>query len=67
MPILITASAASDRRPESRFRPTLTDTRRAIDAPVFECLGLTPGKRDEVYNAACAAIVKRQTATTNTS
>lgn len=56
------ALATRDRRTESGFRPTLAATRRAIDASVFECLVLTPGAHDAVYNAACAAIVKHQTA-----
>lgn len=53
---------ARDRRTESGFRLTLTDTRRAIDAAVFEYLGLTAGERDGVYNAAYGAIVGRQLA-----
>ena len=56
MPILITALEASGHRPESGFRPTLAATRRAIDAPALECLGLTPDEQDEAYNAARAAI-----------
>lgn len=41
---------------------TLTDTRRAIDEPVFEYVGLTQGERDAVYGATYRAIVDRQTA-----
>lgn len=41
------------------------DTRRAINAPVFEWLGLTQAERDAVYNAVYDAIVKRQTAEGN--
>ena len=60
-----TALLARDRRTESGFRLTLTDTRRAIDAPVFDWLGLTQSERDAVYNAVYDAIVKRQTAAGN--
>ena len=56
---------ACDRRAETGFRLTLTDTRRAIDAPVFDWLGLTQAERDSVYNAVYDAIVKRQTAEGN--
>ena len=56
MPILVTALAAKDHRTESGFRLSLADTRRAIDAPAFECRGQTPGEQDEVYNADCATI-----------
>ena len=59
------ALVARDRRTESGFRMTLTDTRRAIDEPVFDYLGLTRTERDEVYNATYDAIVKRQTAESN--
>ena len=41
---------------------TLTDTRRAIDEPVFEYVGLTQGEREAVYEATYRAIVDRQTA-----
>ena len=67
-PALATFQAADhslvtrDRRTESGFRLTLTDTRRAIDAAVFEYLGLTVGERDGVYNAAYGAVVGRQLA-----
>ena len=56
------ALVAKDRRTESGFHMTLTDTRRAIDEPVFEYVGLTQGERDAVYEAAYRAIVDRQTA-----
>lgn len=59
------ALVARDRRAESGFRLTLTDTRRAIDAPVFEWLSLTQAERKAVYNAVYDAIVKRQTAEGN--
>ena len=59
------ALVARDRRTESGFRLTLTDTRRAIDAPVFEWLGLTQAEQYAVYNAVYDAIVKRQTAEGN--
>ena len=49
-----------DRRTESGFRLTLTETRRALDAGVFEYLGLTAGERDGVYNAVYAAVVGRR-------
>lgn len=62
MPILVTALTAKDYRTESGFRLSLAATRRAIDAPAFAYPGLTPGEHDAVYNAACVAIVKRQTA-----
>ena len=61
------ALVTRDRRTESGFRLTLTDTRRAIDAPVFEYLGLTQSERDDVYNATYDAIVRRQTAEANVS
>ncbi len=67
MPILATALVTRDHRSESGFRLTLTDTRRAIDAPVFEYLGLTPGEQDGLYNATYDAIVKRQIAEANVS
>ena len=51
-----------DRRTESGFRLTLTDTRRAIDGAVFDWLGLTVGERDGVYNAAYGGVVGRQLA-----
>lgn len=54
-----------DKRTESGFRLTLTDTRRKIDEPVFEYLGLTRGERDAVYNETYDAIVKRQIAEVN--
>lgn len=41
---------------------TLTDTRRAIDDPVFEYVGLTPTEQAELYEAAYDAVVNRQTA-----
>ena len=53
---------ARDRRTETGFRMTLSDARRALDAPVFASLGLPPAERDAVYNAAYDAIVKRQLA-----
>lgn len=53
---------ARDRRAETGFRMTLTDTRRALDAPVFASLGLPPAERDAVYNAAYDAIVARHRA-----
>ena len=69
--IILTASdhalVTRDRRTESGFRLTLTDTRRAIDAPVFEYLGLTSGEQDDLYNATYDAIVKRQIAEANVS
>ena len=46
---------------------TLTDTRRAIDEPVFEYVGLTQGEREAVYEATYRAIVDRQTAEGNLS
>ena len=58
---------ARDRRTESGFRLTLTDTRRQIDAPVFAYLGLTPDEQDEIYNATYQAIVNRQIAEANVS
>lgn len=61
------ALVARDRRTESGFRLTLTDTRRAIDAPVFDYLGLTQTEQDDLYNATYDAIVKRQTAEANVS
>ena len=61
------ALVAKDYRTESGFRPTLTDTRRAIDAPVFDYLGLTQTEQDDLYNATYEAIVKRQTAEANVS
>ena len=61
------ALVAKDRRTESGFRMTLTDTRRAIDAPVFDYLGLTQTEQDDLYNATYDAIVKRQTAEANVS
>ena len=67
MPILAMAQAVRDRHSESGFRLTLADTRRAIDAPVFEYLGLTSGERDDLYNATYDAIVKRQIAEGNVS
>lgn len=51
-----------DRRTESGFRMTLTETRRQLDEPVFAYLGLTPGEREAVYEAAYDAIVQRQLA-----
>ena len=54
-----------DRRTESGFRLTLTDTRRKIDEPVFAYLGLTRGEQDAVYNETYDAIVKRQLAEAN--
>ena len=56
-----------DRRTESGFRLTLTETRRQIDAPVFAYLGLTPAEQDAVYNATYQAIVNRQIAEANVS
>ena len=56
-----------DRRTESGFRLTLTETRRQIDAPVFAYLGLTPDEQDAVYNATYQAIVNRQIAEANVS
>ena len=56
------ALVAKDRRTESGFRMTLTDTRRVIDDAVFEYVGLTQGERDAVYEAAYRAVVDRQTA-----
>ena len=61
------ALVTRDRRTESGFRMTLTDTRRAIDAPVFDYLGLTQTEQDDLYNATYDAIVKRQTAEANVS
>ena len=61
------ALVTRDRRTESGFRLTLTDTRRQIDTPVFEYLGLTQSERDDVYNATYDAIVRRQTAEANVS
>ena len=58
---------ARDRRTESGFRLTLTDTRRQIDAPVFAALGLTQDEQDAVYNATYQAIVNRQIAEANVS
>lgn len=58
---------ARDRRTESGYRLTLTETRRALDAGVFEYLGLTAGERDGVYNAVYDAIVGRQVAEANVS
>ena len=46
MPVLATALVAGYRRGASGFWLRLGDTRRAIDAPVFEYLGLTPGEQD---------------------
>ena len=43
MPVLATALVAGYRRGASGFWLRLGDTRRAIDAPVFEYLGLTLG------------------------
>ena len=51
-----------DRRTESGYRLTLTETRRALDAGVFEYLGLTAGEREGVYHAVYAAVVGRQLA-----
>ena len=56
-----------DRRTESGFRLTLTETRRQIDAPVFAYLGLTQDEQDAVYNATYQAIVNRQIAEANVS
>ena len=61
------ALATRDHRTESGFRMTLTDTRRAIDAPVFDYLGLTQTEQDDLYNATYDAIVQRQTAEANVS
>ena len=61
------ALVTRDRRTESGFRLTLTDTRRMIDAPVFDYLGLTQDEQGDLYNAAYDAIVKRQTAEANVS
>lgn len=61
------ALVTRDRRTESGFRLTLSDTRRKIDAPVFEYLGLTQTEQDDLYNATYDAIVKRQTAEANVS
>lgn len=58
---------ARDRRTESGYRLTLTETRRVLDAGVFEYLGLTAGERDGVYNAVYDAIVGRQVAEANVS
>lgn len=59
------ALVTRDRRTESGFRLTLTDTRRTIDAAVFDYLGLTQAEQDDLYNATYDAIVKRQTAEAN--
>ena len=56
------ALLARDRRAETGFRMTLTDSRRALDERVFAWLGLTGGERDAVYGAAYKAIVDRHTA-----
>ena len=61
------ALVTRDRRTESGFRLTLTDTRRAIDGPVFEYLGLTAGEQEGVYLATYDAIVGRQVAEGNVS
>ena len=47
-------------RTSSGFRMILTDTRRAIDAPVTDYLGLTQTEQDDLYDAVYDAIVKRQ-------
>ena len=59
------ALVTRDRRTESGFRLTLTDTRHTIDAPVFAYLGLTQAEQDDLYNATYDAIVKRQTSEAN--
>ena len=59
MQILAIALATRACRTESGFRLTLTDMRRAIDAPVFEYLGLTAGEQERVYLATYDAIVGR--------
>ena len=61
------ALVTRDRRTESGFRLTLTDTRRQIDAPVFAYLGLTQDEQDEIYKATYDAIVNRQIAEANVS
>ena len=53
--------------PKSGFRLTLADTRRIIDAPVFDYLGLTGDEQNDLYVAAYDAIVKRQIAEANVS
>ena len=53
---------ARDRRAETGFRMTLSDSRNAIDEPVFAWLGMARGERDAVYNAAYDAIVARHRA-----
>lgn len=58
---------ARDRRAETGFRMTLSDSRRALDEPVFASLGLTPAERDAVYNAAYDAIVARHRAEASVS
>lgn len=67
MPVLEIALVVGGRRGASGFRLRLADTRRAIDAPVFEYLGLTPGEQGDLYNATYDAIVKRQIAEANVS
>ena len=61
------ALVARDRRTESGFDLTLSDTRRTIDEAVFDYLGLTQAEEDDLYNATYDAIVKRQTAEANVS
>ena len=61
------ALVARDRRAERGFRLTLTETRRIIDAAVFDYLGLTPTEQDDLYHATYDAIVNRQTAEANVS
>lgn len=61
------APVTRDRRTESGFRLTLADTRRIIDAPVFDYLGLTGDEQNDLYIAAYDAIVKRQIAEADVS